>query len=117
MELSFELIREAGLRVPGPIGPTRHHRSADTGAGSGRGEYREPDTYHNSGGNRHRFVCYPELFTGIFNMIMRFIFIFLGVRQDSRNNRCFAISCWSVALKSFGVPFMAPLSQNFRQVQ
>ncbi len=22
MELSFELIREAGLRVPGPIGPT-----------------------------------------------------------------------------------------------
>lgn len=113
MEISFELIREAGLRVPSPIGSTIGIvgalilGQAAVGAGivspiliiivaiTGIASFTIPDF---SFGFHLRLLRFVFL---LFGYIAGFFGIALGM---------FSYVCILASLKSFGVPYMAPYS-------
>lgn len=64
MEFSFELIREAGLRVPSPIGPTIGIIGAlILRTSSCRSEYSKSHINNYCSNYWYCFFCYPRLFT------------------------------------------------------
>lgn len=112
MEISFELIREAGLRVPGPIGPTLGIIGAlILGQAAVAANIVSPILIIIVAVTGIGSFAIPNYSLAYSIRIMRFIFIFLGVLAGFPGITLglFIASCWSVALKSFGVPFMAPL--------
>ena len=62
MELSFELIREAILRVPAPIGPTIRNRwSLNFRRSSSYCKHRKPNFNNHRRNNRNMLICTPKL--------------------------------------------------------
>ena len=62
MELSFELIREAILRVPAPIGPTIRNRwSINFRRSRSYRKHRKPYFNNNNRNNRNLFICITKL--------------------------------------------------------
>ncbi|MEN6313012.1 MAG: spore germination protein [Clostridiaceae bacterium] len=112
MELSFELIREAGLRVPGPIGPTLGIIGAlILGQAAVAANIVSPILIIIVAVTGIGSFAIPNYSFGYSIRIMRFGFIllsalagFLGITAG-----LFVLGIWSTSLKSFGVPFMAPL--------
>lgn len=112
MEFSFELIREAGLRVPGPIGPTLGIIGAlILGQAAVAANIVSPILIIIVAVTGIGSFVIPNYSLGYSIRIMRFGFIalsamagFLGITAG-----LFLLGVWSVSLKSFGVPFMAPL--------
>jgi spore germination protein KA len=112
MELSFELIREAGLRVPGPIGPTLGIIGAlILGQAAVAANIVSPILIIIVAVTGIGSFAIPNYSLAYSIRIMRFIFIFLGVLAGFLGITLglFIAGSWSAALKSFGVPFMAPL--------
>lgn len=112
MELSFELIREAGIRVPGPIGPTLGIIGAlILGQAAVAANIVSPILIIIVAVTGIGSFAIPSYSLGYSIRIMRFGFIllsalagFLGITAG-----LFVLGVWSTSLKSFGVPFMAPL--------
>ena len=112
MELSFELIREAGIRVPGPIGPTLGIIGAlILGQAAVAANIVSPILIIVVAVTGIGSFAIPSYSLGYSIRIMRFGFIllsslagFLGITAG-----LFVLGVWSTSLKSFGVPFMAPL--------
>lgn len=112
MELSFELIREAGVRVPGPIGPTLGIIGAlILGQAAVAANIVSPILIIVVSVTGIGSFAIPNYSLGYSIRIMRFAFIalsalagFLGITAG-----LFILGLWSTSLKSFGVPFMAPL--------
>jgi spore germination protein KA len=123
MELSFELIREAGLRVPGPIGPTLGIIGAlILGQAAVAANIVSPILIIIVALTGIGSFAIPNYSLAYSIRIMRFAFIILGTLSGFLGITVglFIIGCWSTALKSFGVPFMAPLgprtSRSFKNV-
>lgn len=112
MEISFELIREAGIRVPGPIGPTLGIIGAlILGQAAVAANIVSPILIIIVAVTGIGSFAIPNYSLGYSIRIMRFAFIllsalagFLGITAG-----LFVLGVWSTSLKSFGVPFMAPL--------
>ena len=112
MEISFELIREAGLRVPGPIGPTLGIIGAlILGQAAVAANIVSPILIIIVAVTGIGSFAIPNYSLAYSVRIMRFGFIFLGAMAGFLGITLglFIIGNWSTALKSFGVPFTAPL--------
>ncbi len=123
MEFSFELIREAGVRVPGPIGPTLGIIGAlILGQAAVAANIVSPILIIIVAVTGIGSFAIPNYSLAYSIRIMRFAFIFLGAAAGFLGITLglFLLGIWSTALKSFGVPFMAPLgprtSNGFRNV-
>ncbi|HEX2945412.1 MAG TPA: spore germination protein [Clostridia bacterium] len=112
MELSFELIREAGVRVPGPIGPTLGIIGAlILGQAAVAANIVSPILIIIVAVTGIGSFAIPNYSQAYSIRIMRFLFImfgglagFLGITLG-----LFLLGVWSTSLKTFGVPFMAPI--------
>lgn len=111
MELSFELIREAGIRVPGPIGPTLGIIGAlILGEAAVAANIVSPVLIIIVAVTGIGSFVIPNYSLAYSIRIMRFVFILLGGLAGffGISIGLFLLGIWSVSLKSFGVPFMAP---------
>lgn len=112
MELSFELIREAGIRIPGPIGPTLGIIGAlILGQAAVAANIVSPILIIVVAVTGIGSFAIPSYSLGYSIRIMRFAFIFLSALAGFLGITAgiFVLGVWSTSLKSFGVPFMAPL--------
>ncbi len=112
MELSFELIREAGIRVPGPIGPTLGIIGAlILGQAAVAANIVSPILIIIVAVTGIGSFGIPNYSLGYSIRIMRFAFILLGAVAGFLGVTAglFLLGLWSASLKSFGVPFMAPM--------
>jgi len=112
MEISFELIREAGVRVPGPIGPTLGIIGAlILGQAAVAANIVSPILIIIVAVTGIGSFAIPNYSFAYSIRIMRFAFIILGALAGflGITTGLFALGVWSTAMKSFGVPFMAPL--------
>ncbi len=123
MELSFELIREAGIRVPGPIGPTLGIIGAlILGQAAVAANIVSPILIIVVAVTGIGSFAIPNYSLAYSIRILRFAFILLGAFSGFLGITVglFLLGIWSTALKSFGVPFMSPLgprtSNSFRDV-
>lgn len=121
MEISFELIREAGIRVPGPIGPTLGIIGAlILGQAAVAANIVSPILIIIVAVTGIGSFAIPSYSLGYTIRIMRFIFIFLSVMAGflGLTVGLFILGVWSTSLKSFGVPYTAPFgpktSDNIR---
>ena len=111
MELSFELIREAGVRVPGPIGPTLGIIGAlILGQAAVAANIVSPILIIIVAVTGIGSFALPNYSLAYSIRIMRFVFIFLGGLAGFLGITfgLFLIGIWSTSIKSFGVPFAAP---------
>ncbi len=112
MELSFELIREAGIRVPGPIGPTLGIIGAlILGQAAVAANIVSPILIIIVAVTGIGSFAIPSFSLGFSIRIMRFVFILLGALAGFLGITAgiFLLGIWSTSMKSFGVAFMAPL--------
>jgi spore germination protein KA len=123
MELSFELIREAGVRVPGPIGPTLGIIGAlILGQAAVAANIVSPILIIIVAVTGIGSFAIPNFSLAYSIRILRFVFIFLGTFAGFLGITLglFLFGIWSTSLKSFGVPFMSPLgprtSGSYRNV-
>ena len=116
MEISFELIREAGIRVPGPIGPTLGIIGAlILGQAAVAASIVSPILIIIVAVTGIGSFAIPNYSLSYSIRILRFAFIllsalagFLGITAG-----LFALGVWSTSLKSFGVPYMAPFGPKY----
>lgn len=112
MELSFELIREAGIRVPGPIGPTLGIIGAlILGQAAVAANIVSPILIIIVAVTGIGSFAIPNFSQAYSVRILRFAFIFFGGLAGFLGITLglFILGMWSASLKTFGVPFMAPL--------
>lgn len=111
MEISFELIREAGLRVPSPIGPTIGIVGALVlGQAAVSASIVSPILIIVVAITAIASFAIPDFSFGFHLRIMRFIFIFLGYIAGFFGiafGICIYV-CILCSINSFGVPYMAP---------
>lgn len=112
MEFSFELIREAGVRVPGPIGPTLGIIGAlILGQAAVAANIVSPILIIIVAVTGIGSFAIPNYSQAYSIRIMRFIFIFFGGMAGFLGITLglFTLGLWSTSLKTFGVPYMAPV--------
>jgi len=113
MEISFELIREAGIRIPGPIGPTLGIIGAlILGQAAVEANIVSPILIIVVAVTGLGSFAIPNFSAGFAFRILRFAFImlaalsgFLGITVG-----LILIGLWMVSAKSFGVPYFAPIA-------
>lgn len=113
MEISFELIREAGIRIPGPIGPTLGIIGAlILGQAAVEANIVSPILIIIVAVTGLGSFAIPNFSTGFAFRILRFGFIilaalsgFLGITAG-----LMLLGFWMVNSKSFGVPFVSPVA-------
>jgi spore germination protein KA len=111
MELSFELIREAGIRIPGPIGPTLGIIGAlILGQAAVAANIVSPILIIVVAVTGIGSFAIPNFSAAFAFRILRFGFIilagltgFLGIATG-----VFLLGIWVASAKSFGVPYIAP---------
>lgn len=111
MEFAFELIREAGIRVPGPIGPTLGIIGAlILGQAAVAANIVSPILIIVVAVTGIGSFAIPSFALGFSFRILRFGYIFLAAIAGFLGITfgLFVHSMWLCAAKSFGVPFMAP---------
>ena len=87
MELAFELIKEAGIRVPGPIGSTRHRGRTDCGSSGGGRKHRKPDYDYNCGGHGNCGVYHTVVFA-LFCVQVFTVFVYIRCGGCRISRRC-----------------------------
>ena len=115
MELSFELIREAGIRIPSPIGSTISIVGAlIVGEAAVSAQIVSPILVIIVAITGIASFAIPDFAFGFHLRIFRFVFIFLGAFFGflGIGLGIFAYISILCNIKSFGVPFTAPFSPN-----
>lgn len=111
MEISFELIREAGLRVPSPIGPTIGIVGALVlGQAAVSASIVSPILIIIVAITGISSLAVPDFSFGFHLRILRFVFILLGYATGFFGialGIC-VYTCILCSIKSFGVPYMVP---------
>lgn len=113
MEFSFELIREAGLRVPSPIGSTIGIVGAlilgDAAVNAG---IVSPTLIIIVAITGIASFAIPDFAFGFHLRVFRFFFITLGVISGflGIGIGLFVYACELCSLKSFGIPYTAPIA-------
>ncbi|MCX7748794.1 MAG: spore germination protein [Clostridia bacterium] len=113
MEVAFELIREAGIRIPGPIGPTLGIIGAlILGQAAVAANIVSPILIIIVAVTGIGSFAIPNFSLGFAFRILRFGFILLGVAAGflGITTGLFIFGLWLVSVKSFGVPFVAPFA-------
>ncbi len=111
MEISFELIREAGIRVPGPIGPTLGIIGAlILGQAAVAANIVSPILIIIVAVTGIGSFSIPSFSMAFGIRMFRFVFIFLGAMAGFLGiaTGIFINGLWLAAAKSFGVPFLVP---------
>lgn len=111
MEISFELIREAGIRVPSPLGSTIGIVGGLViGQAAVSASIVSPILIIVIAITAIASFAIPDFSFGFHLRLMRFIFIALGYIAGffGIGLGVFVYLCILTSLKSFGVPFMAP---------
>lgn len=118
MEVSFELIREAGIRIPGPIGPTLGIIGAlILGQAAVQANIVSPILIIIVAVTGIGSFAIPNFSLAFAFRILRFGFIILGAAAGflGITTGIFLLGLWFVSAKSFGVPFVsqfAPLTSG-----
>lgn len=113
MEISFELIREAGIRIPGPIGPTLGIIGGlILGQAAVAANIVSPILIIVVAVTGIGSFAFPNYSMSFAYRLLRFFYIFLGVSAGflGISTGIFLHGMWVVSAKSFGVPFMAPFA-------
>lgn len=113
MEISFELIREAGLRIPSPIGSTIGIVGGlIIGEAAVSANIVSPILVIIVAITGISSFAIPDFSFGFHLRIFRFVFIFLGAAFGflGIGIGLFAYISILCSIKSFGVPFMSPFS-------
>lgn len=111
MEVAFELIREAGIRIPGPIGPTLGIIGAlILGQAAVAANIVSPILIIIVAVTGIGSFSLPNFSLGFAFRVLRFAYIFLGAMAGLLGITAglFIHLMWLVSAKSFGVPFFAP---------
>lgn len=111
MEFAFELIREAGIRIPGPIGPTLGIIGAlILGQAAVAANIVSPILIIVVAVTGIGSFAIPSFGLGFAFRILRFGYIFLAAMAGFLGITfgLFIHGIWLCSAKSFGVPFMAP---------
>lgn len=112
MEFAFELILEAGIRRPGPLGPTLGIIGAlILGQAAVAASIVSPILIIIVAVTGIGSFAIPNFGLGLSFRLLRFIFIFLASMAGFLGITfgLFIYGVWSCSVKSFGVPFMAPI--------
>ncbi len=113
MEVSFELIREAGIRIPGPIGPTLGIIGAlILGQAAVAANIVSPILIIIVAVTGIGSFAIPNFSAGFAFRILRFVFILLAVSSGflGVTTGMFLLGLWFVSAKSFGVPYFSPFA-------
>jgi spore germination protein KA len=113
MEISFELIREAGIRVPGPIGPTLGIIGAlILGQAAVAANIVSPILIIIVAVTGIGSFAIPNFSLGFSFRMLRFVYIFLGAIAGLLGITVgvFLHLLSLVSVKSFGVPFTSPFA-------
>ncbi len=113
MESAFELIREAGIRIPGPIGPTLGIIGAlILGQAAVAANIVSPILIIIVAVTGIGSFANPNFSLAFAFRILRFFYIILGSTAGflGITTGIFVQGLWFVHAKSFGVPFMAPFA-------
>ena len=111
MEISFELIREAGIRIPGPIGPTLGIIGAlILGQAAVAANIVSPILIIVVAVTGIGSFAIPNFSLAFAYRLLRFAYIILGSLAGflGITTGLFIQGIWLVNAKSFGVPFLAP---------
>ncbi len=111
MEASFELIREAGIRIPGPIGPTLGIIGAlILGQAAVSANIVSPILIIVVSVTGLGSFAMPDFSLGIQFRILRFVYILLAAASGflGITTGIFIYVVYLCSAKSFGVPFLAP---------
>lgn len=111
MEVAFELIREAGIRIPGPIGPTLGIIGAlILGQAAVAANIVSPILIIIVAVTGIGSFSLPNFSLAFAYRVLRFGYIFLGAMAGLLGITAglFIHLIWLVGTKSFGVPFFAP---------
>lgn len=111
MEVAFELIREAGIRIPGPIGPTLGIIGAlILGQAAVAANIVSPILIIIVAVTGIGSFAAPNFSMAFATRILRFGYIFLGAMAGflGISTGIFIQGLYLVNAKSFGVPFLAP---------
>lgn len=113
LEVAFELIREAGIRIPGPIGSTLGIIGAlILGQAAVAASIVSPILIIVVAVTGIGSFAIPNFSAGFAFRIMRFGFIFMGAVSGflGITTGLFLFGLWIVSAKSFGVPYVAPFA-------
>jgi len=113
MELSFEIIREAGIRVPGVVGQTLGIIGAIVlGQAAVSAGLVSPVLIIIVAITGLGSFTIPDFGLSFSIRIMRFIFIFLGAMAGfyGISAGMFVLGGYACSMKSFGVPYFAPIA-------
>jgi spore germination protein KA len=117
MEISFELIREAGIRIPGPIGPTLGIIGAlILGQAAVAANIVSPILIIVVAVTGIGSFAIPNFSAGFAFRILRFGFIILATLSGflGISTGLCLMGFWMMSAKSFGVPFVAPVGPRAR---
>nr|WP_235715972.1 spore germination protein [Acetivibrio cellulolyticus] len=112
MEFAFELIREAGIRIPGPIGPTLGIVGGlILGQAAVAANIVSPIMIIIVAVTGIGSFAIPNFSLGYAYRILRFVYIFLSATAGFLGITfgLYLQGLWFAASKSFGVPFMTPI--------
>ncbi|WP_211274627.1 spore germination protein [Anaerobacillus arseniciselenatis] len=117
MEIAFELLREAGVRIPSAIGPTIGIVGAlILGQAAVEANIISPILVIVVAVTGLASFAIPDISFSFFIRLLRFVFLFFGATMG-----LFGVAaCLTVLIaycstaKSFGVPFFAPISPHYR---
>ncbi|HEU4962378.1 MAG TPA: spore germination protein [Bacilli bacterium] len=117
MEVSFEILREAGVRVPSPIGPTIGIVGAlILGQAAVEANIISPILVIVVAITGLSSFAIPDMSFSLMIRMTRFVFLiaasFIGLYGITAT-LAMAIA-YLVSIKSFGVPFLAPLAPHYR---
>lgn len=113
LEISFELIREAGIRVPGPIGPTLGIIGAlILGQAAVAANIVSPILIIVVAVTGIGSFAIPDFSLALSFRIMRFVYIIFGAAAGflGITTVAFMHGIWLAATKSFGMPFLVPFA-------
>lgn len=117
MELAFELIREAGLRVPSPIGPTIGIVGAlILGQAAVQANVISPIVIIVVALGGLSSFAVSDLSLNFAVRLIRFLFVLSAAMMGIYGMTAVFVGglFYVVSIKSFGVPYLAPLSPNYK---
>jgi len=117
MEFAFELIREAGLRVPSPIGPTIGIVGAlILGQAAVQANIISPIVIIVAALSGLSSFAVSDISLNFAVRLIRFMFIICAALMGIYGMTAFFVAglYYMVSIKSYGVPYLAPMSPSYK---